>query len=218
MESFKEIKKTYSDSFKEHGDSIKTIFTPKGRNDLRYSYIKEYVDKNTYLDILDYGCGLGYLCNYLSNNFKSFDYHGYDMVPEFIIKCKEKFKNSKNINFSLVSPDETVPKNFDIVFASGVFNITSSNDKKKSKDYVFLKLKELFDSSNIMLICDFPSKYVDFEQDDAQHFSISEITDFCVENLSQKFIVRHDKFPYEFTLVAWKNGTIKRPENIFYGL
>ena len=82
-------------------------------------------------------------------------------------------------------------------------------------EYAFSKMKELYECSKQLFIIDFPSQYVDFIQPKAQHFKINEVTDFCINNLSRKFIIHHDKLPYEFTLVAWRNDKILRPINIF---
>ena len=214
MNSFENIIKQYKTEFDKHGDSPKSILTPKGRNSNRYSVITDYVGSQKGLDILDYGCGLGYLYEYLKPIYSNLNYHGFDFMPDFISHCKDKFSNNNSL-FSVVQPDEKIDKEFDVVFASGVFNLKSSNSEIESKQYAFSKIKELYNCSKELLIVDFPSQYVDFKQDAAQHFTINEISDFCVHNLSCKFIIRHDKLPYEFTLVAWRNDTILRPLNVF---
>ena len=188
--------------------------TPKGRNINRYSVISDYVDFQKELDILDYGCGLGYLYEYLKPRYSNLNYYGYDIIPDFISHCKDKFTDN-NSYFSLVQPEKKIKKKFDVVFASGVFNLKSSESEEESMEYAFSKIKELYDCSKQLLIIDFPSQYVDFIYPGTQHFEISKITNFCVNNLSRKFIIRHDKLPYEFTLVIWKNDNIIRPLNIF---
>lgn len=214
MSSFDHIKNQYTSQFEKFGDSPKSIFTPKGRNNIRYSVIQDYVKLNDELSILDYGCGLGFLCDYLKVNLPNLEYYGSDFVEEFISHCQKKFTHI-NSHFFLVDPLAHFYRKFDIVYASGVFNLKSSLKEKKSKQYAFDKIKELFNASNKILICDFASEYVDFKQDEAQHFSIQEVADFCVKNLSRKFLIRHDKLPYEFTLVVWKNDEILRPQTIF---
>ncbi|MDB2703102.1 class I SAM-dependent methyltransferase [Flavobacteriaceae bacterium] len=214
MNTFDDIKNQYTTQFKKFGDSPKSIFTPKGRNNIRYSVIQDYVKLNDELSILDYGCGLGYLYDYLKVNLPNLKYYGSDFVEDFISHCQQKFPLI-NSHFFLVDPLAHFERKYDIVFASGVFNIKSSLKEEKSKQYAFDKIKELFYASNKILICDFPSKYVDFQLAEAQHFSIEEIADFCVKNLSRKFLIRHDKLPYEFTLVVWKNDEIIRPQTIF---
>ena len=214
MSSFENIKKQYKSQFEKYGDSPKSILTPKARNSIRYSIISDYVNSNKELNILDYGCGLGYLLEYLKPRYKNLNYHGYDLIPDFISHCNGKFLEG-NSEFSVVSPDKKIKDEFDVVFASGVFNLKSSESEEESKLYAFSKIKELFFSSKELLIVDFPSQYIDFTHPEAQHFNIGEVIDFCVNQLSRKFIIRHDKLPYEFTLVVWKNDKISKPLNVF---
>ena len=214
MNSFENIKKQYKTEFDKHGDSPKSILTPNGRNANRYSVISDYVDFQKELEILDYGCGLGYLYEYLKLRYSNLNYHGYDIMPDFISNCKNKFEDN-NSRFSLVQPEKKIEKKFDVVVASGVFNLKSSESKAESMEYAFSKIKELYECSKQLFIVDFPSQYVDFKHPEAQHFNINEVTDFCINNLSRKFIIRHDKLPYEFTLVVWRNDKILRPINVF---
>ena len=84
MNTFDDIKNQYTTQFKKFGDSPKSIFTPKGRNNIRYSVIQDYVKLNDELSILDYGCGLGYLYDYLKVNLPNLKYYGSDFVEDFI--------------------------------------------------------------------------------------------------------------------------------------
>ena len=65
------------------------------------------------------------------------------------------------------------------------------------------------------MICDFLSPFVDFKQDQAQHFEMDEVARFCSSQLTRRFVLRHDLLPYEFTLIAYRQEDIKRPENCF---
>lgn len=62
---------------------------------------------------------------------------------------------------------------------------------------------------------DFLSAFVDFQQDGGMHFGVDEIASFCVRDLSRRFQIRHDLLPYEFTLIAHRDGAVKHPESIF---
>jgi hypothetical protein len=114
-----------------------------------------------------------------------------------------------------VDSNELLGKNYDIVFSSGVFNIKTDDNVEVSKKYAFERIKYLFQITNDVLICDFLSAFVDFQQSNSQHFSVQEIADFCVKHLGRKFQIRHDLLPYEFTLIVHKNSDIQKPENIF---
>lgn len=213
MSHFDDIKDLYRSSFSEHGDSPAALLTPKGRNTTRYSAIDSFLKDGEYT-VCDYGCGLGYLYEYIKKSSKGekVNYTGVDMLPEFIDKCREKYSGA---NFFVVDSNELLGKNYDVVFSSGVFNIKTDDDIEVSKNYAYERIKYLFQITNDVLICDFLSAYVDFQQSNAQHFSVQEIADFCVKHLGRKFQIRHDLLPYEFTLIVHKNSDIQKPENIF---
>jgi len=209
-DSFKKIKKMYEDAYKEHGDSPSSLLTPKGKNEIRFEALKPFLKNGK--SILDYGCGLGYLLPFIQSQKGDIDYHGVDIIPDFINANKLKYPHGK---FSLITETEFIKKNYDIVFSSGVFNLKNYEDDSASRNYAFEKIKDLFEITKEVFVCDFLSKLVDFEQEGAQHFSIDEISNFCSKNLSKRFQIRHDLLPYEFTLVVWKEDKIKRPENYF---
>ena len=212
MNNIDKIKKLYQKSFDSYGDSPSSVMNPKARYAKRYKVLDDFITLEN-RSILDYGCGIGLLCNYLSNNKFKFRYTGVDMVPEFINFCQNKFP-PKN-KFKLVSPSEKIINNFDIIFMSGVFNLKTDENSQFSKKYVFQRLKELFDLTNEILICDFLSSEVDFQQPDAQHFSIDEVSSFCFNNLGRKFAIRHDLLPYEFSLIIFKDSQIRKSDNTY---
>ena len=213
MSNFDKIKKLYNENFQIFGDSPASLLTPKGRNDLRFRSIIPYVNRDN-VSILDYGCGLGYLLEYLIKLKvnKNYTYTGYDILPNFINKCKTKFKNN---TFKLISENEDFNEKFDIVFASGVFNIKSHHSECESKEYAFTRIKKLFSITKEVFICDFPSQYVDYKQSEAQHFGVEELLCFCTDKLSRRFILRHDLLPYEMTLIVFKDSAVLRPDNIY---
>ena len=211
MEGFEEIKGMYVEALRCHGDSPASLLTPKGRSHLRFRAIKEQVNKNG-LKILDYGCGLGYLFDYLSKTKFSYEYTGIDMVPQFIDSCKSKYPKAC---FDVIDPTRPICGEYDIVFASGVFNLMTHDSEIISKEYALERIEYLFSITNKILVCDFLSSLVDFKQSKAQHFSPSEIVEFCSNKLSRRFKLRHDLLPFEMTLIVWKNDEIHRPDNIY---
>lgn len=211
MTDFEKIRLQYERSFELHGDSPASLLCPKGNQHLRFRAIDEFVNKGR-RSVLDYGCGLGHLLEYLEHERRQVEYVGVDIVPAFVDACKAKFGDRGH--FELIDPVESLPQRYDIVFASGVFNMRTGSEVA-AKEYVYGKLKVLFEATKDVLVCDFLSDFVDFKQDNALHFSIGEICSFCVARLSRRFVIRHDLRPYEFTLIAYKDDIIARPDNIF---
>lgn len=211
QELFDDIKRMYSDSFQKHGDSPTSLLTPKGRNSLRFRAIDPFVG-NGPRSVFDYGCGLGYLCEYLRSHAGNLEYTGADIMPEFIRACQAKFPDSE---FLQMEPQHPLTGAYDVVFSSGVFNLQTHGDLQQSKAYAFERVQSLFQMAKDVLICDFMSTLVDFQQPGAQHFSPAELSEFCYSNLGRRFQIRHDLLPYELTLIVWRDQAIKRPENVY---
>jgi 2-polyprenyl-3-methyl-5-hydroxy-6-metoxy-1,4-benzoquinol methylase len=209
---FEKIRSMYQSGYKEHGDSPAALLTPKGRNNLRFRALLPLIDKPG-LSVLDYGCGLGYLFDYLQEQGVSVCYTGMDMMPEFIDTCRQKYGDKAE--FELIEAEQPLTRRFDLVFASGVFNIRTHADDGLSRVYATARLKQLLDVADLAMVCDFLSPYVDFKQGDSQHFDTGYLADFCARELSRRFILRHDLLPYEFTLIVWRDDQILRPENFF---
>ncbi|MEO0396996.1 MAG: class I SAM-dependent methyltransferase [Cyanobacteria bacterium P01_A01_bin.137] len=212
VDRFENVKEMYEESFKRYGDSPASLLTPKGRSELRFRAIDPFVAGRK-VRVLDYGCGLGYLYEYLIQAGYEVEYTGVDIVPSFIETCCNKHSNTAK--FQLVEPEAEIDGVFDVVFSSGVFNLVTNQDNQISKTYAFRRIKHLFAAASEVLICDFLSPFVDFKQDQAQHFEIDEIASFCSKTLTRRFVLRHDLLPYEFTLLAYQKAGIKRPENFF---
>jgi SAM-dependent methyltransferase len=202
----------YQAGYKDHGDSPAALLTPKGRNNLRFRALLPLIQKSGQ-SVLDYGCGLGYLFDYLQEHDRSVHYTGMDMLPEFVDVCRQKYGD--RAEFQLIEAEQPLERKFDLVFASGVFNIRSHADDVLSREYAAARLKHLFAAANVALVCDFLSPYVDYTQGDSQHFDTGFIAEFCARELSRRFIIRHDLLPYEYTLIAWRDDAILRPLNIF---
>lgn len=211
-ERFEEIQNMYGRSFREHGDTPSSLLTPKGRGALRFRAILPYLGAES-TSVLDYGCGLGYLFDYLSGHDAPVRYTGLDMMSEFVEACRSKFGD--RAMFRQTAVDEKIEEQHDVVFASGVFHIRSHDQREQAVAYAFERIEALFAAAGKVLICDFQSPYVDYQQEDALHFGVGEIADFCASRLTRRFLLRHDFLPYEFTLIAFKDDVIKRPENIF---
>jgi len=211
-ERFKEIQNMYGRSFREYGDSPSSLLTPKGRGALRFRSILPFLGAGE-TSVLDYGCGLGYLFDYLSNQNLAVRYTGLDMMPEFVEACQAKYGD--RATFRRIEVESVLIEQHDIVFASGVFHIRSHDTREQAVKYTFERIETLFAAARQVLICDFQSPFVDYQQEDALHFNIDEIAGFCGSRLTRRFVLRHDLLPYEFTLIAFKDDGIKRPDNIF---
>ena len=94
--------------------------------------------------ILDFGCGLGDLIGYLTNNnINISNYTGVDINNNFIKLAKNKYPN---YNFSLIKDVGNILGNWDIVCAIGVFTWYIT------KDEFIDTIKKLYSLSNKHLL------------------------------------------------------------------
>lgn len=208
----KHIKKLYSESYKEHGDSPYAVQWPKGRQTERFDALCMNIKTSKHFSILDFGCGLAHLNDYLGTKFNSYDYAGVDLVDEFVQAGKKKYPNA-----TFWSTDEFMTKTdrYDYVVASGTFNIMYEKNPVNNKKFIFDSLKNLFDRANVSFAFNFMTDQVDFMQEGAFHINPIELYEYCRLNLSKRIMLNQSYMPYEFNLIVWKDDTILRPDNMY---
>jgi SAM-dependent methyltransferase len=211
--NFDEIKGDYVSNFKKHGISSSAMLMPKGRHEARFAVVAEYLNQLSSPSLLDYGCGLGFLYDYLIQGKTKIDYFGVDMTTEFIESCRERFPAPAR--FDVIDPTGDITEHFDVVYASGVFNLMTADSPSESLNYVRERLQNLFSITRKVLFVDFLSPDVDFQQERSQHIDYRLVLDWLVPSNTRRWVLRHDYLPYEYAIVLFKDDEVKRPENTF---
>lgn len=211
--NFDEIKGDYVSNFKKYGISSSAMLMPKGRHEARFAVVAEYLNQLSSPSLLDYGCGLGFLYDYLIQGKTKIDYFGVDMTTEFIESCRERFPAPAR--FDVIDPTGDITEHFDVVYASGVFNLMTADSSSESLNYVRERLQNLFSITRKVLFVDFLSPDVDFQQERSQHIDYRLVLDWLVPGNTRRWVLRHDYLPYEYAIVLFKDDEVKRPENTF---
>jgi|688.fasta_scaffold62892_2 cyclopropane fatty-acyl-phospholipid synthase-like methyltransferase len=201
----------YRQAFRQHGRSSAAVLCPKGRHEIRYEALTapfDLVGKR----VLDFGCGLGHLSTYLSVRDIDCDYLGVDIVEEFIESNRCSFPDRK---FRQVSGIAEIKETFDVVIASGVFNIRYFADEMENQQYVETRICELFKLASEGLSVDFMTSYVDFVQPDAFHLDPGACATFVATSLSRRFVINHQYLPYEFCVSAFRDVDVDSKAGIY---
>jgi cyclopropane fatty-acyl-phospholipid synthase-like methyltransferase len=206
-----DVKRQYQEAFRLHGRSAAAVLCPKGRQELRFAALLETC-KADGSSLLDFGCGLGHLCDYLTAAHIDCDYLGIDIVDDFIASNKEKIPNRR---FQKINDISDIEGRFDIVLASGVFNIKYLDDDEANMTYVKDLITRLFEKADRALTIDFMTSFVDFRQDRAFHPDPSAVLEFVATKLSQRFRINHSYMPYEFCITVFKPTEIDRLRGIY---
>lgn len=82
------------------------------------------------LSLLDVGCGIGSFYEYLSSERINVEYFGVDILSSMIDKAKEKHPEAQFICSDIFKENIFIKKQFDAVYASGMFNLELKNNRE----------------------------------------------------------------------------------------
>lgn len=143
--------------------------------------------------LLDIGCGLGHFYQYLQEQEQVCRYTGYDIVPEYITECRQKYPEAR---FQLRDVfTEGIDNTYDTIVMSQVLN----NRYQKSDNFEVMKaaISLAFKHTQISVSIDMMSSYVDFQIPELFYYSPEEIFRFA-KSLTRRVVLRHDYRPFEF--------------------
>lgn len=80
--------------------------------------------------ILDVGCGLGNLYGYLIERGVSAHYTGVDLLQTMVDLAVQKYPDGRFLCLDLFQGDFFAPNSFDVIFASGIFNLNLGNNEE----------------------------------------------------------------------------------------
>jgi SAM-dependent methyltransferase len=201
------LKEHYQKLYLEHGDSPLAVHWADSASQSKRFEILTNIVSNQNASVLDVGCGLGHMAEYLYANGFVGKYHGVDFVHEFIENGNSKYKYNSSISFSTCDIiNENLPNGYDYVLLSGVFN----NKTDKNEDFLHLTISKMFSVANIGIGFNAMSTYVDFQAEDLYYSDPTKVFDFCKKKLTRKIILKHDyilrvgSIPFEYTIFLFK--------------
>jgi ubiquinone/menaquinone biosynthesis C-methylase UbiE len=113
----------------------------KHRHRKLINFIKQNIQLNRPISILDVGCGEGHFTNILSQEFLTKNVTGFDFIECIINSAKEKYPHLTLLHQSL--PNIPFKENaFDLVIASETLYYLNNIDRKKSLKNIFHSLNE----------------------------------------------------------------------------
>ena len=172
----------------------------KKSQQIRFQILSEIGNLNG-KSVLDVGCGLGDLYRFLEKNKKIRlkKYVGIDINPLMIAEAMKRYPG---IEFRVVDLlKNNFKESFDYVLASGLFGIKIPNWEKVS----YKLLGKLYKISKIGVGVNFLSTLTPFKKDKMSYRTDpAEILNFIYNDINQKFVLRHDYKPNDFTIYIYK--------------
>ncbi len=205
------VKNSYQKEFKKYGRDSKSLFIPKNNQEVRFKSLTKHI-KNEKFTLLDFGCGLGDLKDFLDFRFNDYMYTGVDIVEEFIQSNKDVDKESE---YFKIETYKDIDEKYDYIVIAGVFNILYRDSIEEHKNIVYNTIEYLFSKTKKALSINFMSDYVDFKQETAYHQDDIELMTFLREKLSSRFIIDNSYMPYEFSVIVYKDKSINQKMSVY---
>ena len=200
------LKKYYQNRFEKFGESPASVqYSSKESQFKRFEILLAIAEEIT--SIIDVGCGLGDLLEFLLNKKYVGKYLGLDFVNEFIEFTNVKYKDTANVIFKPfdLTKDE-LPRTYDYIILSGVFNNKSENNE----EFMFNSIRKMFEACRKGIAFNAMSTYVDYMDEYLYYSDPLKTFDYCKKNLTRRIVLKHDycvkenSIPFEYTMYLYK--------------
>ena len=108
------------------------------------------VDKDSVLNVLDVGCGVGFTTHELGNYYSNSLIVGVDISSDGISYAKENFKKEKFI-CQAIDPKNPPLGEYDLIFCFEFYPFTRTNSLQTHKDYLIYFLSQLKQDGKLII-------------------------------------------------------------------
>lgn len=160
---------------------------------LRFNVLCEIDPQLFGQSVLDIGCGLGHLVDYLKQNKFYGTYLGIDIVHEMILQARSRHPD---FHFQTSDIDGISSQTFDYAIASGIFTFVDLETMQMIIMTILGRIKKGF-AFNCL-------KAAENEREESiQYKNPKAIVDFC-KSIASNVCLREDYLSNDFTVYVWK--------------
>src|SRR6266571_1827905 len=149
-------------------------------------------------EILDVGCGLGHLHDFLRVLYRNFTYAGLDVSPRMIEAARQRIPSVSFLVFDATLQE--LPRRADFVFASGVLNVETGKNELAMRRL----LESAFTACRIGVAVNMLSKWWNGPPDPARHYFDPTWAVRLAGRLTNSVVLRHDYLPHDLTLYLYR--------------
>ena len=195
----------YEEFYNEYGDSSAGVGWFKAEmTDPRFEALTSHI-KNNECRVLDFGCGLGAMREWMLERIGNFDYVGIDITPNNVDVAKQKYPDCKFFlgdiltNSSILSEIGLV----DYSVLCGVFTMKIDFSDDDMFEFMKRTLKEVWSMTTKSMSFNLTSNLVDYKKDFLMHVPFDKITKFVNDELSRNFEIKaHYGGSYEYSVIV----------------
>jgi len=151
--------------------------------------------------LLDVGCGLGNLLEYLQKRNINVDYTGVDILEKMIDRAKNKNPNARFICADIFKSNVLDNERFDVVYASGIFNIDLGNNK----EFLHVALQKFYKLSSETVVFNLLHFKSPNKESKYYYFNPEEVTDMISREFEFREIhINEEYLQNDFTVICRK--------------
>tara|TARA_Y100000768_G_C23986753_1_gene689366 strand:- start:2614 stop:4059 length:1446 start_codon:yes stop_codon:yes gene_type:complete len=190
----------FSDLSQRYGINFRSVnWSSKVSQELRFKKLLQIGEiKNS--SILDIGCGIGDMFEFVQQSYVNTQYHGIDITPRMIDLCLERYpKHKDKFKCTDILDLSSAKLKFDWVVASGIFYRLKENPFKKSIEII----DKMYSFSKKGLAFNSLSSWSEVQNEG--EFYMDPI--FLLSELKKKYkrlALHHDYHPSDFTIYIYK--------------
>ena len=195
------IRSHYRALFDRHGDDPRAVqWGDTATQQARFAALAAVGDPLT--SVLDVGCGLAHLCDWLRAQGWTGRYVGVDQVPEFVERANARLAADPLAEVHLAQATGPLPGGCDFALLSGVFN----NTMPDNAGFLQATLRAMWDAANTAIAFNAMSRFVDWQEPGLWYADPAEVLAFCKTGLGGHPVLIHDYvtrpggFPFEFAV------------------
>jgi len=202
MDYYKSLQLHYEKRLAEHGPTAKGMDWPNPEDlEKRFDVLTGVIDYTQTSSLLDLGCGVGLLVDYLTQKqvMSKITYLGVDISSKMIQVAKKRHPG-----FSFEARDILLkPYNanqFDYILMNGLLTEKLDMSENQMKDFAQQIILSVYNCCSKGLSFNVMSSHVDWKRDDLFHWELDDVVSFMVKYCSRKIRIMMDYGLYEYTV------------------
>ncbi|MFA5147162.1 MAG: class I SAM-dependent methyltransferase [Candidatus Omnitrophota bacterium] len=200
--SKREMNTYYSGRLKEYGPTKEALVYRSDRQQTdRYALLADIEPMAKESSLLDVGCGLGFLCDYLRSYGWKGKYTGIDINPDMIKASQKRLPKDNFLCKDILT--ERFDEQYDYVFCAATVQLRPTNGDPV--EYMQAMVKKMFSLTRGALAFDVFSGRVDYQDKDKLYVDPARLLDFCY-TLTRRVVLRNDTRPYELMMYLYRKA------------
>lgn len=202
IESKKQIIDYYSKLVEKYDNDKRSL--GRDRDDSsqhrRFGFFTDIMKNDPDSSVLDVGCGLGHLCDFLRAQGWTGKYTGIDITPKMAACAKKRLPNEIILNIDLLY--DKFEEKFDYVACIAALQHKPMFDSNPF-DYLKEMVGKLFSLTNKVFVFDVFSNRGDFFEEDHLYVEPAELLNYCY-SLTNFLSLKNDYKPYQIMMFLHK--------------